>query len=628
MKRTVADNEAKTQARKAEIEAELSEIQPILDSAKQAVGQIKNEHLNEIRSLNAPPEAIADVLAAVLMILGVQDLSWLSMKKFLSNRGVKDDILHYDAKRMSEEIRKNVAKLIKKKSASFEAANIQRVSIAAAPMAAWVKANIKYSLVIEKIEPLDRELEEEVRMHKPCLLPLPLSLTLLPPLALSPSRVQVHKLEQSQKRLARCEDELQEIDDRVAKLKGEFANRTAEAERLKRNLSIAGETLDKAAGLIGQLSGEQERWKAQAGQLRGDLAKLPMKMLLAAGFATYLAKTPEDVRADMITMWQGITGVTGFSFKRVMSTESELLLWKGMGLPSDDLSQENSLVIAGASSERVPFVIDPASACTDWLRRFLSNDKNRPLEVVTHHDARFSNQVNTIVIAPHLLACPAKRHVLTRARLHCAIHCHRVVCLVQVELAVRFGKTLLILEVDGVEPMLYPLCRRDLAHQGPRYVVTVGDKTVDYNENFRMYLVTRNPTPDIPPDAASLVTQVRRALLYLSEHARPPSRRVIRPCLFLLLPVITPHLVQVNFTVTRSGLEGQLLGLAIQHEQPELEREKGEMLKREEDFKLQLAALEKDLLQVRVHGSGDGGCARHVLAFLSLSGCSGLRGLG
>ena len=72
VKRTVADNEAKTHARKGEIEAELSEIQPILDAAKQAVGMIKNEHLNEIRSLNAPPEAIADVLAAVLMILGVQ----------------------------------------------------------------------------------------------------------------------------------------------------------------------------------------------------------------------------------------------------------------------------------------------------------------------------------------------------------------------------------------------------------------------------------------------------------------------------------------------------------------------------------------------------------------------------
>ena len=57
----------------------------------------------------------------------------------------------------------------------------------------------------------------------------------------------------------------------------------------------------------------------------------------------------------------------------------------------------------------------------------------------------------------------------------------------------------------------------------------------------------------------------------------------------------------MNFSVTRSGLEGQLLGLAIQHEQPELEKAKGEMLRKEEDFKVQLAGLEKDLLQVSTH---------------------------
>lgn len=36
----------------------------------------------------------------------------------------------------------------------------------------------------------------------------------------------------------------------------------------------------------------------------------------------------------------------------------------------------------------------------------------------------------------------------------------------QLELAVRFGKTLIIQEVDGVEPMLYPLLRGDLIAQG------------------------------------------------------------------------------------------------------------------------------------------------------------------
>ena len=400
IRKTVAENEKETNQRKEAIEGELSEIQPILDEAKAAVGGIKPDHLNEIRSLTAPPEAIADVLAAVLTMLGVQDLSWLSMKKFLGNRGAKDDILNYDTRRIDAELRKNVMKLIKKRSSSFEAENIKRVSVAAAPMAAWVLANIRYSTVLEKIQPLERDLEE-----------------------------QVYQLEQSQNRLKRCEEELQEIDERVSQLKAEFGDRTAEAERLKRNLAIAGETLDKAEGLIGQLSGEQQRWKAQAGQIRRDIALLPMKMLLAAGFSTYLAKEPEDVRAQMIRHWQDITGTSEsgtFAFKRIMSTESELLQWKGMGLPSDDLSQENALVITN-SSDRVPFIIDPASAATDWLKCVLGNDKQRPLEVVTHHDNRFTNQV---------------------------------------ELAVRFGKILIVVEVDGVEPMLYPLCRKDLQHQG------------------------------------------------------------------------------------------------------------------------------------------------------------------
>ena len=59
-----------------------------------------------------------------------------------------------------------------------------------------MKANIKYSLVLEKIEPLTRELsaaEEE--------------------------------LERCQRRLQSCEQEIAEIDTKVSKLKQEFADR-------------------------------------------------------------------------------------------------------------------------------------------------------------------------------------------------------------------------------------------------------------------------------------------------------------------------------------------------------------------------------------------------------------------
>jgi dynein heavy chain 2 len=137
-----------------------------------------------------------------------------------------------------------------------------------------------------------------------------------------------------------------------------------------------------------------------------------------------------------------------------------------------------------------------------------------------------------------------------------------------VELAVRFGKTLLLLDVDGLDPFLYPLARRDLAKQGSRSVVVVGDKVMDWHDGFRLCLVTRNPAAELAPDAAALV-------------------------------------VEVNFSVTRSGLEGQLLGVTIQHEQPALEAQKTEMLAQEEAFKVELAELESSLLAALADAEGD-----------------------
>ena len=178
-------------------------------------------------------------------VFKIKRMAWT---KFLGGRGVKEEILNFDTNRITDDIRRNVAKLMKKKAASFEEAVITRASVAAAPMAAWVKANIKYSLVAEKVMPLQRELDEEVI-----------------------------KLRESTNRLQQCEQELSYIDVKVAELKTEFANRTAEAERLKRNLALAGTTLDKAEKLIGQLGGEQKRWRIQANALNEDLGKLLVK---------------------------------------------------------------------------------------------------------------------------------------------------------------------------------------------------------------------------------------------------------------------------------------------------------------------------------------------------------------
>ena len=107
-----------------------------------------------------------------------------------------------------------------------------------------------------------------------------------------------------------------------------------------------------------------------------------------------------------------------------------------------------------------------------------------------------------------------------------------------------------------------------MQHEGARWVVSVGDKVLDFAETFRMVLVTRNPNPCLPPDAAALVTEV-------------------------------------NFTITKSGLEGQLLGVVLHAEQPELEKQKSEMLAQEEAYKVELAGLEKNLLEALSTAEGD-----------------------
>jgi hypothetical protein len=61
----------------------------------------------------------------------------------------------------------------------------------------------------------------------------------------------------------------------------------------------------------------------------------------------------------------------------------------------------------------------------------------------------------------------------------------------------------------------------------------------------------------------------------------------------------------VNFTGDALRLEGQLLGLVIQHEQPALEKQKSHLLRVEEDLKVQLAGLEKTLLETLATSTGN-----------------------
>jgi dynein heavy chain 2 len=82
---------------------------------------------------------------------------------FLAKSGVKEEIINFDARRITAESRKKVAELVKRKAASFDPKNAVRASSAAAPLAAWVTANLEYSAILEKIAPLEQEKSKLVK---------------------------------------------------------------------------------------------------------------------------------------------------------------------------------------------------------------------------------------------------------------------------------------------------------------------------------------------------------------------------------------------------------------------------------------------------------------------------------
>ena len=183
------------------------------------------------------------------------------------------------------------------------------------------------------------------------------------------------------------------LDDRVEKLKTDLEQRSAEAAELKVTLDRANQMLENAQSLLGKLGGEKSRWDGQVASISRELQALPNNALIAAGFATYLASTPEDVRKQISTEWiKQFNIASEWNFRKFMSTESELLVLKSEGLPADDLSQENGVVIL--QSAQCPFIIDPSTQAGQWLTNHLKDSK---LEVTTQEDQKFTNTLELSV---------------------------------------------------------------------------------------------------------------------------------------------------------------------------------------------------------------------------------------
>ena len=137
------------------------------------------------------------------------------------------------------------------------------------------------------------------------------------------------------------------------------------------------------------------------------------------------------------------------------------------------------------------------------------------------------------------------------------------------ENAIRMGTPVLLEEVEeALDPSLEPILLKQVFTKGGRLLIRLGDTDVDYDKNFRFYMTSKMSNPHYLPEVSIKVTII-------------------------------------NFTVTLSGLEDQLLSDVVRLERPELEEKRNELVVAINHDKHQLKAIEDKILKMLYNAEGN-----------------------
>ncbi|XP_022353638.1 dynein heavy chain 1, axonemal [Enhydra lutris kenyoni] len=128
------------------------------------------------------------------------------------------------------------------------------------------------------------------------------------------------------------------------------------------------------------------------------------------------------------------------------------------------------------------------------------------------------------------------------------------------ENAIRFGKPCLLENVgEELDPALEPVLLKQTYKQQGNIVLKLGDTVIPYHEDFRMYITTKLPNPHYTPEISTKVTLI-------------------------------------NFTLSPSGLEDQLLGQVVAEERPDLEEAKNQLIVSNAKMHQELKDIEDQIL--------------------------------
>jgi dynein heavy chain len=342
------------------------------------------------------------------------------------------------------------------------------------------------------------------------------------------------------------EKQAAESEAELAVIMATLAELNAQLEELNKNFSAANEELTSlrseaqlmekrlmaASKLIAGLGSEKVRWSNDIERLQEQTEQLVGDCVLGSSFLSYLGVFTFKYRECLLKeLWcadlveKQVPLSDSFSVENLLTTDVETQRWTGEGLPSDNHSIQNGIITTNAS--RFPLCIDPQQQAVRWIKK---REEANNLTVKTFNDPDFMK---------HL------------------------------ELAIQFGNPFLFENLDEeLDPMIDPVLEKNTFVQAGQQMIVLGDKTVDWDPTFRLYMTTKLANPHYTPE-------------------------------------VLGKTMIVNYSVTVQGLADQLLNVVVGHERKDIE-ERFAMIVSEMSANGQaLAALEDSLLQTLATSQGN-----------------------
>ncbi|XP_073783095.1 cytoplasmic dynein 1 heavy chain 1 isoform X2 [Danio rerio] len=341
-----------------------------------------------------------------------------------------------------------------------------------------------------------------------------------------PLRNELQKLEDDAKdnktKAEEVEQMIRDLEASIARYKEEYAVLISEAQAIKADLAAVEAKVNRSTALLKSLSAERERWEKTSETFKNQMSTIAGDCLLSAAFIAYAGYFDQQMRQNLFTTWSHHLQQANVQFRtdiartEYLSNADERLRWQANSLPADDLCTENAIMLKRFN--RYPLIIDPSGQATEFI---MNEYKDKKITRTSFLDDAFRKNL---------------------------------------ESALRFGNPLLVQDVESYDPILNPVLNREVRRTGGRVLITLGDQDIDLSPSFVIFLSTRDPTVEFPPDLCSRVTFV-------------------------------------NFTVTRSSLQSQCLNEVLKAERPDVDEKRSDLLKLQGEFQLRLRQLEKSLLQ-------------------------------